>query len=143
MWPLDENAVADESCWIYEQFARVDADELYERYLRVCDKSTAPTSRESCVRLMVPFDGEYVETEDGSALCAGTEAEFHEEIDAARALLFWLDKLGFRIREDMYAAPEVVDQFDLRRIVPLLLIEEAKRLERPLRFFACGSVQDG
>jgi hypothetical protein len=34
MWSADEGA---ESVWIYEQFSRVDGDELYERYLRICD----------------------------------------------------------------------------------------------------------
>jgi hypothetical protein len=34
MWSAAEG---DESVWIYDQFSRVDGDELCERYLRICD----------------------------------------------------------------------------------------------------------
>jgi hypothetical protein len=38
VWPSDEDAVAAESMWLFERFDAVDGDELYDRYLRLCDK---------------------------------------------------------------------------------------------------------
>jgi hypothetical protein len=38
VWPLDEGAGAAESVWLYERLEAVDGDELYDRYLRLCDK---------------------------------------------------------------------------------------------------------
>jgi hypothetical protein len=38
IWPSDEDEVAGESMWLFERFDAVDGDELYERYLRLCDK---------------------------------------------------------------------------------------------------------
>jgi hypothetical protein len=35
-WPKDKDAAADESIWIFNQFCRVDGEELYDRFLRVC-----------------------------------------------------------------------------------------------------------
>jgi hypothetical protein len=37
-WPRNEDAAADESIWIFNQFRRVDGEELYDRFLRVCDR---------------------------------------------------------------------------------------------------------
>jgi hypothetical protein len=37
-WPKDEDAAADESIWIFTQFRQVDGEELYDRFLRVCDR---------------------------------------------------------------------------------------------------------
>jgi hypothetical protein len=38
IWPSDEDAAAHESIWLFERFDAVDGDELYERFLRLCDK---------------------------------------------------------------------------------------------------------
>jgi hypothetical protein len=38
VWPSDKDAAAHESMWLFERFDAVDGDELYERYLRLCDK---------------------------------------------------------------------------------------------------------
>jgi hypothetical protein len=37
-WPEDEAAAASQSEWIAGQFSQADADDLYERYLRLCDR---------------------------------------------------------------------------------------------------------
>ena len=36
--PNDDNAAANQSVWIFEQFNIADADHLYERYLRLYDR---------------------------------------------------------------------------------------------------------
>ena len=38
IWPSDKDAAAHESIWLFERFDAVDGDELYERFLRLCDK---------------------------------------------------------------------------------------------------------
>jgi hypothetical protein len=38
MWPRDKDTAARESIWVAECFMAVDGDELYERYLLLCDK---------------------------------------------------------------------------------------------------------
>jgi hypothetical protein len=38
VWPSDEDAAAHENMWLFERFSAVDGDELYDRYLRLCDK---------------------------------------------------------------------------------------------------------
>lgn len=40
VWPGGSNAAANESIWIAERFMSVGADEVYERYLRLCCKIT-------------------------------------------------------------------------------------------------------
>jgi hypothetical protein len=36
-WAADDAAAALEFSWIWDQFDRVHGEELYDRYLRVCD----------------------------------------------------------------------------------------------------------
>jgi hypothetical protein len=38
VWSSDKDEVAAESIWLFERFNAVDGDELYDRYLRLCDK---------------------------------------------------------------------------------------------------------
>jgi hypothetical protein len=38
VWPSDKDAVAIESMWLAACFSTIDGYELYERFLRLCDK---------------------------------------------------------------------------------------------------------
>jgi hypothetical protein len=38
VWPSDKDAAAVERIWLFERFDAVDGDELYDCYLRLCDK---------------------------------------------------------------------------------------------------------
>jgi len=38
LWPQDHDASAGQGVWIFHQFDHADADALYERYLRLCDR---------------------------------------------------------------------------------------------------------
>ena len=37
VWPADQRRAANESCWLMERLTDVGGDELYVRYLRLCD----------------------------------------------------------------------------------------------------------
>ncbi len=45
VWPADSEATANESCWLMERLTDVGGDELYVRYVRLCDRviGTRPT----------------------------------------------------------------------------------------------------
>jgi hypothetical protein len=38
VWPSDKGAAAVESMWLAESLSAIDGDDLYERFLRLCDK---------------------------------------------------------------------------------------------------------